>query len=100
MVEAAARARPKTATKLDEPRKFNVMFLNDSVTPMDFVIQLIHQQFHYEHARCYELMLAVHEQGQAMVATYHYEIAEQKALECIYRARQNGYPLDVKVVPA
>lgn len=99
MAEAAVGTRTKTATKLEEPRKFNVVFLNDSVTPMDFVVQLIHQQFHYEHARCYELMLAVHEQGQAVVATYHYELAEQKALECTYRARQNGYPLDVKVIP-
>lgn len=100
MSEAAVKPRTKTSTKLSVPKKFNVVILNDSVTPMDFVVKLIHQHFYYEHARCYDLMMLIHEQGQAVVATYHYELAEQKALECTYFARQNGYPLEVKVIPA
>jgi len=100
MPEAAVKTRSRSTTKREEARRFNVVIINDSITPMDFVVKLIQQHFHYDHARCYDLMMAVHEQGQAVIATYHFELAEQKALECIYTARQNGYPLDVKVVPA
>jgi len=96
--------KPKTTTrntnKVEEPKKFNVIFLNDNTTSMDFVIQLLQTQFGYSPERSYEIMMEVHDQGSAVVATLHFEMAEQKALECTYIARQNGFPLEIKVKPA
>jgi ATP-dependent Clp protease adaptor protein ClpS len=100
MSEAAVKTSKKSSTQSVEPKKFNVVIMNDSITPMDFVIDLIRQHFHYDHARCYDLMMQIHEQGQATVATYYFELAEQKALECTYHARRQGFPLEIKVVPS
>ena len=99
MAEVAIKPKTKNSVTVEEPRKYNVVFMNDNVTSMDFVIQLLAEIFGYDHARSYEIMMQVHEQGQAVVATYYYELAEQKALKCTYAARRNGFPLEVKVRP-
>jgi ATP-dependent Clp protease adapter protein ClpS len=39
----------------------------------------------------------VHEKGSAVVGTYSYEIAEQKAIEANGSSREHGFPLAVKV---
>lgn len=97
---AEVKADTKDVVKVTEPNKYNVIFENDNVTPMDFVVALLQNLFNYSHEKAYEIMLLIHQEGQAVVATYHFEIAEQKALECTFSARQNGYPLEVKVKPA
>lgn len=101
MPEVATKSRTSTkqGLKTEEPKKFNVIFINDTVTSMDFVVHLLETKFGYDPESSFDIMMQVHEQGQAIVATYHYELAEQKALECIYLARQHGFPLDVKVKP-
>lgn len=99
MTETALKPKTRNTVKLEEPRKFNVVFINDNVTSMDFVIQLLAEIFGYDNARSFDIMMLVHEQGQAVVATYYYELAEQKALECTYASRRNGFPLEVKVQP-
>ena len=40
---------------------------------------------------------AIHEKGKGVVGTYLYEIAEQKGIETTVLARDEGYPLQVKV---
>jgi len=100
MAEVAVKPKIKNSITTEEPKKFNVVFMNDNVTSMDFVIQLLAEIFGYDNARSFDIMMQVHEQGQAVVATYYYELAEQRALECTYAARRNGYPLEVKVKPA
>ena len=100
MPTADVKADVKSVVKVTEPTKYNVIFENDNVTPMDFVVALLQTLFNYDHEKSYEIMLLIHNEGQAVVGTYHFEIAEQKALECTMTARQNGYPLEVKVKPA
>jgi ATP-dependent Clp protease adaptor protein ClpS len=87
----------KTTKRADEPKRYNVIFVNDNSTSMDFVILLLESKFGYDHTKSFQVMMQIHEEGQAIVATYHLELAEQKALECTYVARQNGFPLEVKV---
>jgi len=43
------------------------------------------------------LTLIVHEKGSAVVGTYSYEIAEQKAIEANSASREHGFPLAVRV---
>jgi ATP-dependent Clp protease adapter protein ClpS len=44
-------------------------------------------------------MMKIHNDGSAIVALLNYEIAEQKAVETTVIARNNNFPLDVKVKP-
>ena len=94
---------PKTTERIDiredlqPPSYYNVIFLNDNVTTMDFVIAILVSVFNYSDVDAMDVTQKIHEQGSAVVATYPYEIAEQKALETTLLARNNNYPLTVKI---
>jgi ATP-dependent Clp protease adaptor protein ClpS len=87
----------KIERKIDEPGKFNVIFLNDNITPMEWVIEVLQKIFHHSIETAKNLTLIVHEKGSAVVGTYSYEIAEQKAIEANSASREHGFPLAVKV---
>jgi len=86
-----------SVTKLAAPNKYNVVMLNDDVTPMDFVIQILIVIFKHDNERSKEIMLDIHEKGRAVVGTYSYEVAEQKCTETVTEAARAGYPLDVVI---
>jgi ATP-dependent Clp protease adapter protein ClpS len=41
--------------------------------------------------------MSVHVEGSAVVGVYSFEIAEQKGVETTVLARNNGFPLVVKI---
>lgn len=78
-----------------EPNKYNVIFLNDDSTPMDWVIYVLISVFKHTPEKASALTMKIHEEGSAVVGSYHYEIAEQKAIETTNSSRERGYPLKV-----
>lgn len=86
-----------TSRKLQAPKKYKVVVCNDDVTPMEFVISMLIAVFKHTHDQAYDLTMAVHNQGSAIAGVYHYEIAEQKAIDGINLARSHSYPLLIKV---
>jgi ATP-dependent Clp protease adaptor protein ClpS len=91
--------KTKTKVKLSPPRDHKVIYLNDGVTPMDFVIHSLVDVFEHDFETAENLTMRVHEQGSAVVAVLPYEIAEHKGIEVTLSARTNGYPLQVKIEP-
>lgn len=89
----------KVSHDLAEPVEWNIIFLNDDVTPMDFVMAVLCDSFDYDPDLAHEKMLEVHVEGQAVIATYPFEIAEQKGSEVVNAATKAGYPLTVRVEP-
>ena len=53
--------------------------------------------FHKTTEQAVELTTHIHEKGKGVVGTYLYEVAEQKGIETTVLARDEGYPLQVKV---
>jgi ATP-dependent Clp protease adaptor protein ClpS len=96
---------PKTETRtiikpdlsLSEPPYFKVIYINDDVTTMDFVIDSLINYFDYSEETAIELAEKINDEGNATVAILPYEIAEQKGIEITKSARQNGYPLQIKI---
>ena len=92
-----------TATKikkqldLKEPPLYKVIFINDDVTPMDFVINVLMSIFKHTIEEAQELTYKVDTEGSAIVAILPYEIAEQHGIEVTVLARNNNYPLQVKI---
>jgi ATP-dependent Clp protease adaptor protein ClpS len=86
-----------TSRKFQEPKKYKVVICNDDVTPMEFVISMLMTVFKHTEEQAYNLTMAVHHQGSAVAGIYHYEIAEQKAIDGVNLARAQGYPLLIKV---
>ena len=93
--EVRTRIVPKEALK--EPKNYNVIYVNDDKTSMEFVIESLKAIFHYNEESATALTMKVHEQGSAVVATLPYEMAEQKGIEVTLLARNNGFPLQVKI---
>lgn len=99
MAETKTEIRNKIAPNTDfkEPKYYNVIYINDDVTSMEFVIETLQSIFHYASESAEAITLRVNDEGSAVVATLPYEIAEQKGIEVTLMARQNGYPLQVKI---
>ena len=90
----------KTEIELKEPSMYVVVYLNDSETAMQFVVETLIKYFDHTMEAAYNLTQEVHEKGSAIVGTYPYEIAEQKGVEVTLDAKRLGYPLQVKVEEA
>jgi len=82
---------------IKEPNKYNVIMLNDNVTPIEWVIDILKTIFKHSDITAENLTLTIHNDGSAVVGTYSYEIAEQKALETTNVSRNQGFPLTVRV---
>ncbi len=87
----------KTKLNIEEPGFYKVIFINDDVTPMEFVIELLQKIFKHDLEAAQNIMMTVHTEGSAIAGVYSYEIAEQKGVESTVLARNNGFPLQVKV---
>lgn len=98
--EVEVRERISVKEKYKEPKDYNVIYLNDNVTTMEFVIETLTGIFGYSHDAAHALTMKVHDDDSAIVATLPYEMAEQKGIEVTLLARQHGFPLQVKVESA
>lgn len=97
MPKTEARTIIKPDLSLSEPPYFKVIYINDDVTTMDFVIDSLIEYFDYSEDTAVELAEKINNEGNATVAILPYEIAEQKGIEITKNARQNGYPLQIKI---
>jgi ATP-dependent Clp protease adaptor protein ClpS len=89
----------KPKEDLVEPPMFKIIYLNDSKTSMDFVVESLVEHFDYSMPTAEKLTVDIHESGSAVVAVMPYELAEQKGIEVTVSARSAGYPLQVKLEP-
>jgi ATP-dependent Clp protease adaptor protein ClpS len=87
----------KIKIKAQEPKRWKVILLNDDATPMEFVIGILIEIFKHTPDTANDIMLQVHETGSGIAGIYSFEIAEAKAVEATTQARENGYPLQIKL---
>jgi ATP-dependent Clp protease adaptor protein ClpS len=99
MADIKTKTRTRTKQDVKEPSLYNVIYVNDESTTMDFVITSLVTVFDYSNDDAYDMTMKVHEAGSAVVATLPYEVAEQKGVEVTLLARNNGFPLQVKLEP-
>jgi ATP-dependent Clp protease adaptor protein ClpS len=83
--------------KIEEPPLFKVIYINDEVTTMEFVVDSLVEYFNYSSETAMHITQEIHQVGSAIVAVLPYEIAEQKGIEVTVDARSQGYPLTVKI---
>ena len=83
--------------KLEEPGLWDVIFINDNITTMEFVIRVLKQIFGKTQEQAERITRDIHDKGQGVVGSYTHEIAEQKGVETTVLARSENFPLQVKV---
>ena len=99
MSQAGTVTKTKINEDLKEPPMFKVIYLNDSQTTVEFVIETLMNFFDYTPDTAVKITQDIHEAGSAIVAVLPYEVAEQKGIEVTVHARSNNYPLQVKLEP-
>ena len=97
MPNTEINSKIKPNLSLREPPLFKIIYLNDDVTSMDFVVTSLIEYFNYNTDTATAITVDIHEKGSAVVAVLPYEIAEQKGVEVTLDARAQGFPLQVKV---
>jgi len=91
----AARER----VRIDEPRRYKVVFHNDDTTTMEFVTEVLRVVFNKPADEAVTLMMRVHREGMAVVGIYSYDMAMTKASQAVAMARQEGFPLQITCEP-
>ena len=79
---------------------YKVIFLNDDVTTMDFVVYILITLFKKDHTTAVSLMLEVHHKGSAVVDILPLEEAELRQQQVHNSARLAGFPLRCVIEPA
>jgi ATP-dependent Clp protease adaptor protein ClpS len=93
--ETKIKIKPNLA--LVEPPLFKIIYSNDNVTSMEFVVSSLIDYFNYNQDTAKTITHNIHEEGSAVVAVLPYEIAEQRGIEVTLDARSQGFPLQIKV---
>ena len=97
--KAITKTRPVPNLELKEPPMYRVIYINDNVTTMEFVIESLVSVFNYTPEEALSLTQKIHEEGSGIAAVLPYEMAEQKGVEVTQLARNNGFPLNIKLEP-
>jgi ATP-dependent Clp protease adaptor protein ClpS len=85
--------------ELEEPRRYQVILLNDNYTTMEFVVDILMEIFCKDEETAVVLMLQVHHEGMGVAGTYVKEIAEAKCEQVHAVATEEGFPLRCIIQP-
>ena len=97
MADTDVQIDEKIKQKVQEPKRWKVVFLNDDMTPIDFVVGLLIEVFKHTQDTAKEITLEIHNNGSGIAGVYSFEIAEAKAVEATQLARSSGFPLQIKM---
>ncbi len=87
----------KIDTELKAPSMFKLIYINDNTTSMRFVIDSLMVHFAYADTTAEKIADTIHTSGAAVAAVLPFELAEQKGIEITTQARQEGFPLQIKI---
>jgi len=96
-MSADTATKTRSLVQVKEPPKYKVIYINDEVTSVEFVIESLVVIFKIPRDEAEHLTSKIHNEGSAVVAVLPYELAEQKGIEVSIMAKRNGYPLVVKL---
>lgn len=95
--EIHKQGRPVLRTAPKEPRKYNVIILNDDFTTFDFVIMVVMTVFGKTQEEAYNIAETTHVHQKATVGRYALDIARSKVAKATARARAEGFPLRFEI---
>jgi ATP-dependent Clp protease adaptor protein ClpS len=80
-------------TELNKPKQYKVILLNDDVSTMEFVVNILKTIFHKSKNEATKIMLNIHNQGSDICGIYSHEIAITKVAQVKYEASKANFPL-------
>jgi ATP-dependent Clp protease adaptor protein ClpS len=91
--QTVLKPRPKVKPKVERPKLWKVILLNDDFTPREFVVQVLKAVFRMNQEHAYQVMMTAHRKGACVIAVFTKDVADTKAKEATELGKQNGYPL-------
>src|SRR5690349_24616467 len=79
--------------KIQQPRLYKVILLNDDYTPREFVVEVLKAVFRMNETQAYNVMMTAHQKGACVIAVFTRDVADTKAKEATDLGKQNGFPL-------
>ena len=87
------KPRTKPKTKVERPKLWKVILLNDDYTPREFVVMVLKAVFRMNEDQAYNVMMTAHQRGACVIAVFTRDVAETKAKEATELGKANGFPL-------
>ena len=68
----------KQAQKVEPPKLYQVVMLNDDFTPMEFVVYVLQAHFRHDIESATQIMLKIHHEGRGVCGVFTKDIAATK----------------------
>ncbi len=85
--------------RLDKPKMYKVMLLNDNYTSMEFVVGVLMGIFRHSQAAATRIMLSIHRNGVGVACVVSRDVAETRVDQVHEAAKEAGYPLQALMEP-
>lgn len=95
--EIQKQGRTVLRTSPKEPRKYDVIILNDDFTTFEFVIMVMMTVFGKTQAEAESIAETTHVHQKATVGNYSLDIAKSKVAKATAMARAEGFPLRFEI---
>jgi ATP-dependent Clp protease adaptor protein ClpS len=99
MSETVLTPRTKPKPKIERPKLYKVILLNDDFTPREFVVRVLKAEFRLSEDQAHRVMITAHRKGVCVVAVFTRDVAETKATRATDAGRNQGYPLQFTTEP-
>jgi ATP-dependent Clp protease adaptor protein ClpS len=87
------RTKTRTKPKVERPKLWKVILLNDDYTPREFVVMVLKAVFRMNEDQAYNVMMTAHRRGACVIAVFTKDVADTKAKEATELGKSKGYPL-------
>ncbi len=79
--------------RVEPPKLYQVVLLNDDYTPMEFVVLVLQEYFLRDIDTATQIMLKIHHEGRGVCGVYSRDIAATKVELVQAAAKRAGHPL-------
>ena len=83
----------KQEQRVEPPKLYQVVMLNDDYTPMEFVVLVLQEYFLRDIDTATQIMLKIHHEGRGVCGVYSRDIAATKVELVQAAAKRAGHPL-------
>lgn len=85
--------------RVQPPRMYQVVMLNDDFTPMEFVIAVLQELFGKDRESATQIMLKIHLDGRGVCGVFSRDVASTKVEQVLQAAQESGHPLQATSEP-
>ena len=86
--------------RVEPPKLYQVVLLNDDYTPMEFVVLVLQEYFLRDIDTATQIMLKIHHEGRGVCGVYSRDIAATKVELVQAAAKRAGHPLQCSMEAA